>query len=287
MCLTPITLYKSYADMDGTKTSVVPCGKCHKCRRDKQNAWVFRLTQEQKHSETSCFLTLTYAEPDMTFNGHETLNPKHLQDFWKKLRKLCPSTTYIKKNGSTGKKSNLKYFAVGEYGTKFMRPHYHAIVYNIPATLLASGIQLQNLWGHGSIDIAQAEGGSMRYTIGYIMHDTFTPTQDDDDRYPTFKRQSQGLGKEYLTPQMVNYHLQLELPIITQPGGQILKMPRYFKEKIFSKIERKKMAETYQELNKLDLNQYLDYDYTKEVDQKKDSIRRHNKQQKQNKKHSF
>lgn len=273
--------------MDGTKTSVVPCGKCHKCKRDRQNAWVFRLQQEQKVSTTSAFITFTYAEPPMSFNGHETLYPEHLKNFWKKLRKICPTHTYTKKNGSPGRKTNLKYYAVGEYGTQFMRPHYHAIVYNMPHSLLQNSETLAELWGHGSIDIAKAEGGSMRYTVGYIMQNGFTPTQDDDDRHPTFQRQSKGLGKEYLTQQMVNYHLTLELPIITQPGGTILKMPRYYKEKIFSKLERKKMAEDYQKANNLDLTQYLNYDYNKEVSQKKDSVRRHEKQQRQNKKHQF
>lgn len=259
--------------MDGATTNVVPCGKCHKCLRDRQNAWVFRLQQEMKISSSAAFITLTYAEPPQSFNGHQTLEPDHLKNFWKRLRK------------ATNRK--IKYFAVGEYGTKFLRPHYHAIVYNLPQSIIQNSDKLTTHWKHGNTDIAPSNGATMRYTAGYIMQTKWQPTQDDDDRHPQFQRQSKNLGISYLTPQMVNYHITNKLPIITKSGKDILKMPRYYKEKIFSKYERKQMAEEYQEINKLSLLEYSQYDYTKEVQIKLNQIRQHEKQNRENKKSTF
>ena len=275
MCLTPLTLYRNYATMGGKKTNVVPCGKCPECLRDRQNAWLFRLQQEQKISNSAAFITLTYAKAPMSFNGHETLDPKHLTTFWKRLRKANNSS------------KTIRYYAVGEYGTKFLRPHYHAIVFNINQNILQHHEKLQNIWGHGHVDIAKSEGGSQRYTLGYIMQTRWEPSQDDDDRYPQFQRQSKNIGLNYLTPQIKNYYRSNKLPCITQSGGQVLKMPRYYKEKIFTRAQREQMAAEWQEHNAQTWEQFQSYDFDLEVQSKLNKYRRHEKINKQNKKAIF
>tara|TARA_B110000879_G_C11170990_1_gene513569 strand:- start:2382 stop:3167 length:786 start_codon:yes stop_codon:yes gene_type:complete len=261
--------------MGGEKTNVVPCGKCPQCLRDRQNAWIFRLQQEQKVSNTAAFITLTYAHAPLSFNGHETLNPKHLTDFWKRLRKANNSS------------KTIRYYAVGEYGTKFLRPHYHAIVFNINQKLLQHHDKLQNIWSHGNIDIAKSEGGSQRYTLGYIMGGKWEPTQDDDDRQPQFQRQSKNLGINYLSPAVKNYYTSNKLPCITQKGGSIIKMPRYYKDKIFTKEERKQMAVDWQSHNALTLAEYDNYDYNMEIQIKQNKYRQYEKSIKDNKKVTF
>jgi len=275
MCLTPVTLYRNYATMGGKKTNVVPCGKCPECLRDRQNAWIFRLAQEQKVSNSSAFITLTYKNAPMSFNGHETLHPKHLTDFWKRLRKANNSS------------KTIRYIAVGEYGTKFLRPHYHAIVFNINNSILQHNEKLQSIWGHGHVDIAKSEGASQRYTLGYIMQGKWEPTQDDDDRIPQFQRQSQNIGINYLTKQTKNYYRNRKIPCITQPGGTIIKMPRYYKEKIFTRAERESMAAEWQQHNQTTWEQFLKHDYHLEHESKLNKFRRHEKLKRQNKKATF
>ena len=88
------------------------CGKCIACRIAKSNEWGTRIYHELDYYPESCFLTLTYDEEHLP--DDYGLHKKHLQDFFKRLRK------------NTGKK--IKYYAVGEYGENYDRPHYHCIM---------------------------------------------------------------------------------------------------------------------------------------------------------------
>lgn len=278
VCITPLTLKQGH-NSKLSRTNIVPCGKCHKCKRARQNDWVFRLEQEQKNSVSSCFATLTYENPPLSFNGHQTLEPNDLKLFWKRLRKYI--SVYHSEYPS------LKYYAVGEYGTKFLRPHYHAIIYNLPHKLIQNNEKFTKIWGSGYCDIAGASGASMRYTCGYIMQSTWEPSQDDDDRSPQFSRMSQGLGRDYITDATLRYHKENLLPVVTKPGGIIQRLPRYLKEKIFTKPELAIMRSEAQRINELNLNEYLSYDYRAEIIQKTDGIRRFKKELALNKKANF
>ena len=63
------------------------------------------------------FLTLTYADEHLPPNG--SLVVADLQKFIKRLRKH-----YAKRNNGI----KLRYYACGEYGDRYGRPHYHAII---------------------------------------------------------------------------------------------------------------------------------------------------------------
>ena len=56
--------------------------------------WMFRLQWEDKYSDTSAFMTYTYADETVPIspNGLLTLDKKHHTDFMKRLRK------HVKKN---------------------------------------------------------------------------------------------------------------------------------------------------------------------------------------------
>ena len=113
----------------------VPCGKCYHCRITKVNEWTTRMLLQSMASVHTYFCTLTYAENAPfeildecdsvvhninSFGKMQTsplvLNKTHLQKFFKRLRK------------NTGK--TLQYFACGEYGTNYCRPHYHFILWS-------------------------------------------------------------------------------------------------------------------------------------------------------------
>ena len=143
-CFNPITLKETHVS--------VPCGRCLACRTNYRNQWIFRLKQELKASLRACFVTLTYSDTNLprgdlcTDDGeiYETIPvvmPEHLTLFFKRLRKS------IKKKYN----SNFKYFAVGEYGDKTMRPHYHVAFFGYTMSEMQFEISIQEAWTYGHI----------------------------------------------------------------------------------------------------------------------------------------
>ena len=93
----------------------VPCGKCVWCAVQKRSDWALRLHYESKKHIGSKFVTLTYADPHLVWaNGVPQLDKKHVQLFCKRVRKAGQA---------------FRYYAVGEYGSKTFRPHYHIIMF--------------------------------------------------------------------------------------------------------------------------------------------------------------
>lgn len=207
---------------------VVPCGQCPECRSQRIDSWKFRLMEEEKQHFNCSFVTLTYSNEKIrrTENGFLTLVKKDYQDFMKRLRK------------NTGRKT-IKYYAVGEYGSKTMRPHYHAIMYD------ATKDEIVKAWTLGDVHIGQVTEDSIAYTAKYMQKAGKIPMFASDDRVPEFSLMSKHLGKSYLTPQVVKYHRQ-GIHYITKKGGYKQSLPRYYREKIFTEEERAEHAKETQ-----------------------------------------
>lgn len=213
----------------GTEKVPVPCGKCPPCKLRRVNQWVFRLMQEEKNSTNAHFVTLTYDTDHVPIskNGFMTLDKTDLQKFFKRLRKLCP-------------KICLKYYAVGEYGTNNKRPHYHAIVFNVPDSSIYSKAWTLNSFQIGTVHVGQVTSDSVAYTMKYIDKANFRKQHARDDRQPEFPLMSKKLGDNYLTDAVVNYHKNdLTSNFVTQPGGNRIALPRYYREKIYNDSEKK------------------------------------------------
>lgn len=164
MCYKPITLKE--------RGVTVPCGKCPKCVARRVSAWSFRLMQEEKISESARFLTLTYATEHVpiTDKGNLTLRKADVQKFLKRLRK----------RQSGNNVSNIKYYAVGEYGGRTKRPHYHIIMFNAKLELI------QPSWDLGSIFYGDVTGASVGYTLKYMSKQKRKKHDRSDDREPEF-----------------------------------------------------------------------------------------------------
>ena len=99
----------------------VPCGNCLICRNKKVNSWKFRATCESATSDNNVyFVTLTYAPKFFPRYG---VHKSAIQLFMKRLRM---------KLTRLGIEHHIKYFAVGEYGKRTRRPHYHLLLWNFP-----------------------------------------------------------------------------------------------------------------------------------------------------------
>jgi hypothetical protein len=235
------------------------------CKRRHQNAWAFRLKQQRKISTSICFLTLTYENPPLSFNKQPTLHKKDLQNFFKRIRKKI-------------KNSTLKYYACGEYGSITQRPHYHAIVYNLPHSWITDSSKLYDTWNHGHIHLGDTQNGSIEYTLKYMDKGRWEPQHELDDRNPEFSLMSKKLGLNYLTPQIIKYHKSRLESYVTLPGGQKTSMPRYFRDKIFNYDEKQIISAAAEESRHLNFTKLFNDSYKHEDTWKKDQIRKETKQ---------
>lgn len=222
-CMTP---YSVRSKWNNNETTPVPCGRCPNCVKRKVSGWSFRLMQEDKRSSISSFITLTYGTKTvpLSHNGFMSLNKRDVQLFFKRLRKaLGPDA------------ERIKYYAVGEYGGKTSRPHYHVILFNCPLD------KIQTAWQHGQVHYGQVSGASVGYTLKYLSKGGWRPRHQNDDREPTFALQSKGLGANYLTDAIIDWHhadLCSRMYVVLE-GGQKVSMPRYYKDKVYSLAQRK------------------------------------------------
>lgn len=208
----------------------VGCGRCPTCRRAKINGWVFRLLQEEKRCTNSHFITLTY-EPETVpvIDNLMTLRKKDFQNFMKRLR------------WNLGKNHpKIKYYAVGEYGSKSYRPHYHAIIFNVnDASEFAKAWTTDKGDPIGYVDVGNVSGASITYTLKYMDKQKRVPRWAGDPRLPEFTLSSKGLGENYLTPEIIKYHKDdLTRQYVTAPSGHKIPIPKYYKDKIFTDEEK-------------------------------------------------
>lgn len=218
-------------DKKTEKTINVPCGRCPDCCKRRTSGWSFRLMQEDKRSMNSHFITLTYdtAHVPISKNGFMELRKRDLQLFFKRLRK---AQSYILPNW------NIRYYAVGEYGGRTRRPHYHIILFNVDIKLI------NEAWNLGDIHYGQLSAASVGYTLKYISKEKKGALHRNDDRTPMFSLMSKGLGSNYLTDAMIKWHKSnLENHVhCTTNDGKKLSMPRYYKDKIYTESERAAIA---------------------------------------------
>lgn len=229
-CLTP------FAPNKNEPSKMVACGKCPRCRARKISEWSFRLMQQYKIAESADWITLTYAPEHMahliTERGFMSLLKRDVQLFFKNLRYAHTKSDSF----------NIKYFAVGEYGGRYNRPHYHITIFNARRELM------QDAWQKGNIFYGDVNEASVGYTLKYMLKPGKVPMHRNDDRLPEFRLMSKGLGKNYLTPAMLQWHKNdlVNRMYCNLTDGKKISMPRYYKDKIYSDLERKEIADAYQ-----------------------------------------
>lgn len=174
MCYTPY-----YKLDDNNVGQSFPCGKCPKCLARRASSWSFRLMQQDKHSDSSLFITLTYdtKHVPITEAGYMSLRKRDVQLFFKRLRKL--------QNGN--QRSPIKYYVCGEYGGRTERPHYHALIFNSQVEKISPA------WDLGNVHYGTVEGASVGYTLKYMQKPKVIPKHCNDDRVPEFSLMSKGL----------------------------------------------------------------------------------------------
>ena len=193
-CPYPIEIVLPGGPKKGQK-QVVPCGKCGCCLQSRRNDWAIRLKEEQRVSLNSYFVTLTYEESNLTITdtGFPTLVKSDLQKFLKRLRKTVDSlpinkfnydmaTDYSTHDAKKESNHGIRYYAVGEYGTRYQRPHYHLLLFNVPQMVLS---RLPEIWDQGHVHCGAVNIRTIMYCLSY--HITRDPNASEDyNRAPEF-----------------------------------------------------------------------------------------------------
>lgn len=173
-------------EIKGLKELQLPCGNCIGCRMDYSRSWMARITKEASLYKNNCFLTLTYNNENLPtreiinketgelITGHPLVK-RDIQLFIKKLRRQY--------DYHFGKKG-IRFYACGEYGGKFGRPHYHLAMFNIDSTAfgdikligtnkngdgLFTSPKIEEIWGKGIIAIGDLTPQSAAYIARYML----------------------------------------------------------------------------------------------------------------------
>lgn len=175
----------------------VSCQQCIGCRLERSRQWAVRSVHEAQYHEENYFLTLTF--DDKNLPKDLSLNTRTLQNFWKKVRKASLD--------------KFKYYAAGEYGEQYARPHYHASTFGLnlpdlyPSFKSSTGYQmygsplLEKAWGNGNVYVAPLTFETAAYTARYICKKILGKNAEEHYKKlgltPERAWISKGLGKQW------------------------------------------------------------------------------------------
>lgn len=230
--------YKKPNELVGSEWLEVPCGHCAACRIARTREWTIRLLHESEFWEDTIFVTLTYDDEHL---DSRSLNPRDLTLFLKRLRKDLDKDN-----------RKIKYYACGEYGDTYGRPHFHAIIFGMAAK---DKKLLDDNWHKGFVKVGTVTYDSCRYVCGYVQKKLYGKAAKEYEEkgiIAPFCRMSKGLGEGYVDKYWNKLYNMDTVTVRGVPMG----LPRYYKRK-------------------LDYDGFLQYDESKEVDKFNDFLARH------------
>lgn len=226
MCISPISIPRSGGNGNADRIQV-PCGRCYECLSRKRDSWSVRLEEELKNSSSAYFVTLTYDDHFLPRNdlGFPTFDKPGFQRFMKRLRKESDN--------------KLRYYAVSEYGSKTLRPHFHMILFNLSPDREMATTMVLHAWEVGHVLVGSVTPASIAYVTKYVITKDETPKGYD----PPFALMSRrpGLGSSYVD-RMKDWHDVDDRFYVPGSDGKKRPMPRYYQERLYSKETRENRA---------------------------------------------
>lgn len=234
-CYRPIAAYEEPGgrvrvgfDKGNGRPFRVPCGKCIGCQLERGRQWAVRMMHEASLHEENCFVTLTYDDEHLPAGG--SLVVEHFQGFMKRLRaRIHPK--------------RVRFYHAGEYGTRYGRPHYHAILFgfDFPDKVEShrrgdfpvwTSDLLSSLWPGGRAELGTCTFESAAYIARYVVGTSSKAVVGVDAdgvacelqrEYSTMSR-NPGIGADWVT--------RFGREVYPQDGvvvnGRLRKPPRYY-----------------------------------------------------------
>lgn len=243
-CISPIRVKQN----DG-KYADVPCSRCGFCLSNRRKAWSFRLQREMYENVSARFITLTYDNDNLPIaEGVDTdtgeclylavLKKEDVQKFIKRLRYHQGKVTDNK----------IKYYCVGEYGSRTKRPHYHALIFGVDKR-----VDFGECWKMGNVDVGDVTLDSIDYVTKYVVN----KSEYKNYVVPPFSLISNGIGISHLEKNFERYQGE---EVVRGARGYNQKMPRYYKDKLkpenpwLKEIKRQKRLVECDEAIDLEIN---------------------------------
>jgi hypothetical protein len=163
--------------------------------------------------DKNIFITLSYNDENLPED--RSLKKEHFQKFMKRLRKR-----YAGNSNAT----RIRFFHCGEYGEKYLRPHYHALIFNFDFSdkyywknskcgtyPIYRSEELEELWPFGFSEIGSVTPQSAAYVARYQLKKAGPKNEDQwlrlnmetgeyvevTPEYVTMSRRP-GIGKEWI-----------------------------------------------------------------------------------------
>lgn len=201
------------------------------CQSNRRQDWALRLREELVQHESAIFITLTYNDESIFLDGN--VYKSHFQTFLKNFRERVRPT-------------KVRFYAVGEYGSKYFRPHYHAILFGIDASVYDI---LVDTWNEGFVHLGEVNEASIMYVAKYHVNKTHYPAGLN----PPFVLMSlkPGIGSNYVD-RMAEFHSESIDRCYVPNFEKKQRMPRYFKNKLYDEGQREEINIKNQTSDRLD-----------------------------------
>jgi hypothetical protein len=146
------------------------------------------------------------------------LNKRDLQLFLKRLRKKDET-------------ERIRYYAVGEYGEKTGRPHYHIILFNSCEKDVRTSWVDSRGSAIGIVHIGNVGSASIAYCTKYVIQKGEYPGGVEKP-FATMSRRY-GIGGLYLNDAQVLWHRENRANYSLRAGNVKGRLPRFYRDKIW------------------------------------------------------
>lgn len=204
----------------------LPCNNCISCRIDRLLLWSARCNSEFIKYRSS-FVTFTYDDNHLRYMSPSSVNPTLCRDDFSKyidnLRHQIKSLPIIPE----GNIRDFKFFACGEYGDLFGRPHYHVLFFGLD--YLDFKRYFIDSWHNGSIKSLPITSGGIRYVVDYMTKSLNGPlavtNYDNKGLERPFYSCSRGLGSDFFYA----HRQEISDTGMVKIGSRYIPVPSYYK----------------------------------------------------------
>ena len=231
----------------------VPCGQCIECRQKKAREWQCRLAEEIQAHKYNYFITLTFA-------------PKELEELCKKTRlNECNAVAghavrHMLERWRKDNKKSIKHWLITELGHEGTeRIHMHGLLFTDERLEFSEPDENQfrtwKYWKYGHIYVGDYVNDR---TINYISK-YITKIDTDHKGFIGQILASPGIGKAFIerleeqkstrydyTPKNAADYYRLQ-------NGSKIKLPTYYKNKLYTEEQREEMWRDFMDLEKLSI----------------------------------